>query len=93
MFTFLQIRLGLEDSLNYRILSNASFDICVCSNEAKSVRFNIVPKKLGQIPLQVVAKDVDSSACGKDIEQMTLGVTDAVKRKLLVEVPYFRKFS
>ena len=83
---FLQIRLGLEDSLDYRIISNASYDICVCSNAAKSVRFNIVPKKLGQIPLAVVAKDVDSSVCGKDVEQMSLGVSDAVIRKLLVEV-------
>ena len=83
---FLQIRLGLEDSLDYRILSNSSYDVCVCSNEAKSVRFNIVPKKLGKMPLKVVAKDVASSVCQKGIEQMTLGVTDAVIRKLLVEV-------
>ena len=72
--------------MEYRTISNASYDICVCSNEAKSVRFNIVPKKLGQIPLAVLAKDVDSSACGKDVEQMSLGVSDAVVRKLLVEV-------
>ena len=72
--------------MEYKTISNASYDICVCSNEAKSVRFNIVPKKLGQIPLAVVAKDVDSSACGKDVEQMSLGVSDAVVRKLVVEV-------
>jgi len=29
---------------------------------------------------------VDSSVCGKDVEQMSLGVSDAVIRKLLVEV-------
>ena len=83
---FVQIRLGLQESLEYRIVSNASYDICVCSNEAKSVPFNIVPKKLGQIPLAVVAKDVDVSACGQDVQQMRLGVSDAVIRKLLVEV-------
>ena len=83
---FVQIRLGLQESLEYRIVSNASYDICVCSNEAKSVPFNIVPKKLGQIPLAVVAKDVDVSACGQDVQQLRLGVSDAVIRKLLVEV-------
>ena len=51
-----------------------------------SVRFNIVPKKLREIPLTVIAKDVNSSVCDEGIEQMVLGVTDAVTRKLLVEV-------
>ena len=88
VFSFLtkQIRLGLEESLHYRILSNSSFDVCVCSSEAKSVRFSIIPKKLGQMPLKVVAKDVATSACEVGAQQMTLGVTDAVIRKLLVEV-------
>ena len=82
----LQIRLSLENSFDYRITSNVSHEICVCSNEAKSVRFSIVPKKLGQIPLAVVAKDLDTSVCGQGVEQMSLGVSDAVIRKLLVEV-------
>ncbi|KAM7438496.1 A-macroglobulin receptor [Porites harrisoni] len=81
----LTIRLGLGESLHYRILSNSSFDVCVCSSEAKSVRFSIIPKKLGQMPLKVVAKDVATSACEVGAQQMTLGVTDAVIRKLLVE--------
>ena len=51
-----------------------------------SVRFNIVPKKLREIPLTVIAKDVNSSVCDEGTEQMVLGVTDAVTRKLLVEV-------
>lgn len=85
MFT-LQIRLDLQESLYYRILSNASHTVCVCSNEAMSVRFNIVPKKLHEIPLTVIAKDVNSSVCDEGVEQMALGVTDAVTRKLLVEV-------
>lgn len=82
----LQIRLDLQESLYYRILSNSSQSVCVCSNEARSVRFNIVPKKLREIPLTVIAKDVNSSVCDEGIEQMVLGVTDAVTRKLLVEV-------
>ncbi|XP_078348546.1 C3 and PZP-like alpha-2-macroglobulin domain-containing protein 8 isoform X2 [Oculina patagonica] len=81
----LTIRLDLQDSLYYRILSNYSHTVCVCSNEARSVRFNIVPKKLGEIPLTVIAKDVNSSVCDEGVEQMALGVTDAVTRKLLVE--------
>ena len=78
--------MNLQDSLYYKILSNTSRTVCVCSNEAMSVRFNIVPKKLGEIPLTVVAKDVDSSVCDEGVEQMALGVSDAVTRKLLVEV-------
>ncbi|KAJ7371501.1 endopeptidase inhibitor [Desmophyllum pertusum] len=81
----LTIRMNLQDSLYYKILSNTSRTVCVCSNEAMSVRFNIVPKKLGEIPLTVVAKDVDSSVCDEGVEQMALGVSDAVTRKLLVE--------
>jgi len=83
----LQIRLDLQESLYYRILSNSSQSVCVCSNEARSVRFNIVPKKLREIPLTVIAKDVNSSVCDEGVEQMVLGVSDAVTRKLLVEVP------
>ena len=82
----LQIRLDLQESLYYRIVSNSSQSVCVCSNEAMSVRFNIVPKKLREIPLTVIAKDVNSSVCDEGVEQMALGVTDAVTRKLLVEV-------
>lgn len=81
----LTIRLTLEESLYYRIVSNKSRSVCVCSNEAISVRFNIVPKKLGEIPLTVVAKDINSSMCDEGVEQFALGVTDAVTRKLLVE--------
>ena len=67
-------------------MSNKSRSVCVCSNEAISVRLDIVPKKLGEIPLTVVAKDIDSSMCDEGVEQLALGVTDAVTRKLLVEV-------
>ena len=87
LLLLLQIRLSLEDSLSYRITSVHSHDLCVCSNEAKSVNFGIVPKVLGQVPLSLFAKDVNnSSVCGKDSAQMHLGVRDAVIRKLLVEV-------
>ena len=83
----LQIRLSLADSFSYRITSVHSYDICVCSNEAKSVHFGIVPKALGQVPLSLFAKDINnSSACSKDTAQMHLGVSDTVIRKLLVEV-------
>jgi len=41
---------------------------------------------LREIPLTVIAKDVNSSVCDEGVEQMALGVTDAVTRKLLVEV-------
>ena len=85
-FRTLQIRLDLQDSLYYRIISNTSHTVCVCSNEARSVRFNIVPKKLGEIPLTVIAKDINSSVCDEGVQQMALGVTDAVTRKLLIEV-------
>lgn len=82
----LTIRLSLEDSLSYRITSVHSYDLCVCSNEAKSVHFGIVPKVLGQVPLSLFAKDIkNSSGCSKDTAQMHLGVSDAVIRKLLVE--------
>ncbi|XP_015766361.1 PREDICTED: ovostatin-like [Acropora digitifera] len=82
----LAIRLSLADSFSYRITSVHSYDLCVCSNEAKSVNFGIVPKALGQVPLSLFAKDINnSSACSKDTTQMYLGVSDAVIRKLLVE--------
>ena len=83
----LQIRLSLADSFSYRITSVHSYDLCVCSNEAKSVHFGIIPKALGQVPLSLFAKDINnSSACSKDTAQMHLGVSDTIIRKLLVEV-------
>ncbi|KAK2568089.1 Pregnancy zone protein [Acropora cervicornis] len=61
--------------------------LAFASNEAKSVNFGIVPKALGQVPLSLFAKDIkNSSACWKRHAQMHLGVSDAVIRKLLVEV-------
>ena len=33
-----------------------------------------------------MAKDINSSMCDEGVEQFALGVTDAVTRKLLVEV-------
>ncbi|XP_068693904.1 alpha-2-macroglobulin-like [Montipora foliosa] len=81
----LTVLLSLEYSLDYDVMSNYSQVICVCSKEAKSVHFKIVPKKLGQLPLAVAAKDIASSACGNTSEQIHLGVSDAVIRNLLVE--------
>ncbi|XP_068740975.1 alpha-2-macroglobulin-like isoform X2 [Montipora capricornis] len=81
----LTVLLSLEYSLDYDVMSNYSQVICVCSKEAKSVHFRIVPKKLGQLPLAVAAKDIPSSACGNTSEQIHLGVSDAVIRNLLVE--------
>ncbi len=56
--------------------------MCVCGEDAKSVKFKIIPNKLGFIPLTVKAITSKAALCAKP----TVYAADAVTRKLLVEV-------
>lgn len=56
--------------------------MCVCSDEGKSMKFHVVPKKLGHIPITVKATTSQARLCPK----ATLYAVDAVTRTLLVEV-------
>ncbi|KAK6180007.1 hypothetical protein SNE40_012232 [Patella caerulea] len=84
-----QIRLELKSSEFIDIDPDVGSvtSLCICSNEAKSHSFIIVPKKIGEINLTVVAESVagDSRCSGFDISTETVGVQDTVIRPLLVE--------
>jgi hypothetical protein len=56
--------------------------MCVCKDDGKSVKFKIIPNKLGHIPLTVKAMTSDAKLCPKS----TVYAVDAVTRMLLVEV-------
>ena len=56
--------------------------MCVCGDDGKSVKFKIIPKKLGKIPLTVKAVTSEAKLCPKS----KVYAADAVTRKLLVEV-------
>lgn len=56
--------------------------MCVCGDDGKSVKFRIIPNKLGRIPLTVKAITSEADLCPKS----TVYAGDAVSRKLLVEV-------
>ncbi|XP_050401195.2 alpha-2-macroglobulin [Patella vulgata] len=84
-----QIRLELKGSEFIDIDPDVGSvtSLCICSNEAKSYNFIIVPKKIGEVNLTVVAESVagDSRCSGFDISAETVGVQDTVIRPLLVE--------
>ena len=88
--TFLQIRVMLETTDDFIAKSGTSSKICVCGNEAKTIKFSIKPKKLGRIPITVKAVSVSVNVCANNLKlAKQIGAADAVRRKLLVEV---RKF-
>ena len=58
--------------------------MCVCGDDWKSVKFKIIPNKLGRIPLTVKAITSEARLCPNS----TVYAADAVTRKLLVEVGY-----
>jgi hypothetical protein len=58
--------------------------MCVCGDDGKSVKFKIIPNKLGRIPLTVKAITSEARLCPNS----TVYAADAVTRKLLVEVGY-----
>ncbi len=78
-----QIKLELSrESKDYRVTSFYISKMCVCGDDGKSVKFKIIPKKLGRIPLTVKAITSEARLCPKS----KVYAADAVTRKLLVEV-------
>jgi hypothetical protein len=60
--------------------------MCVCGDHGSSVKFKIIPTKLGHIPLTVKAVTSQANLCPNS----TVYAADAVTRKLLVEVRHGR---
>ena len=56
--------------------------MCLCGDDGKSVKFKIIPNKIGQIPLTVKAVTSATELCPKP----SVFATNAVTQKLLVEV-------
>ena len=82
-FYFYQIKLQLNHkSADYKVTSYHIKKLCVCGNGGQSVKFTIIPTKLGHIPLTVTATTSSASLCSNN----TVFAQDAVTRKLLVEV-------
>nr|BAJ05271.1 alpha-2-macroglobulin [Diadumene lineata] len=79
------VRLRLSNSSQFDLSSPVDHRLCICGNEAKSVKYVITPRHLGNIPLQVTVETVQPSLCQNASDEAPLGVSDAVKRKLLVE--------
>ena len=77
--------MDLYVSKDFELKSDAVQKLCVCGNEAKSTKFTVIPRQLGNIPLTVTAKDIRQNVCDGP-QGPGLGVADAVTRKLLVEV-------
>jgi hypothetical protein len=78
-----QIKLELSrQSEDYKVTSFHISKMCVCKDDEKSVKFKIIPNKLGRIPLTVKAITSEAKFCPKS----TVYAADAVSRKLLVEV-------
>ena len=83
---FSQVRIRLTKTDHFQLNSTADPKLCVCGNEAKSVKYVITPVQLGHIPLKVTVQNVAASLCENSSDEAPLGISDAVTRKLLVEV-------
>ncbi|KAK3709154.1 hypothetical protein QZH41_018067 [Actinostola sp. cb2023] len=79
------VRIRLTKTDHFQLSSPGDQKLCVCGNEAKSVKYVITPVQLGHIPLKVTVQNVVPSLCENPSEEAPLGISDAVIRKLLVE--------
>jgi hypothetical protein len=85
-FLIHQIKLQLNHkSPDYKVTSYYINKLCVCGDAGQSVKFTIIPTNLGHIPLTVTATTSSARLCSNS----TVSVSDAVTRKLLVEVCKF----
>ncbi|KAL3865384.1 hypothetical protein ACJMK2_042776, partial [Sinanodonta woodiana] len=80
----------MKETKDFRIqsVSGAILKLCVCGSESKSAKFHIVPLKVGEIDLEVMAVSIedDTTTCvNQIISKDGIGVQDGVRRKLLVE--------
>ncbi|XP_028416699.1 pregnancy zone protein-like [Dendronephthya gigantea] len=71
----------IRKASDFKVTSIHISKMCVCSDEGKSTKFNVIPTKLGHIPITVKATTSQAKLCPK----FTLYAVDAVTRTLLVE--------
>ncbi|CAB4021533.1 alpha-2-macroglobulin-like isoform X2, partial [Paramuricea clavata] len=76
-----------RETRDYKVTSFYISKMCVCGDDGKSVKFRIIPNKLGRIPLTVKATTSEANLCPKS----TVYAADAVTRKLLVEPEGIKK--
>ncbi|XP_028400036.1 pregnancy zone protein-like isoform X5 [Dendronephthya gigantea] len=86
IFNYLSSCVPLKLELNretkdYRVTSFYINKLCVCGDDGISVKFKIIPKKVGNIAIKVTAITSEARLCPKS----TIYAADAVKRNLLVE--------
>ena len=86
---FPQVRISLTKTDHFQLSSPGDQNLCVCGNEAKSVKYVITPVQLGHIPLKVTVQNVVPSLCGDPSKETPLGISETVTRMLLVEVHAF----
>nr|XP_034308643.1 pregnancy zone protein isoform X4 [Crassostrea gigas] len=86
----LVMRISLRDSAEFR-LQEATFmrtrTVCVCGGESETLRYLVIPLKIGEISIQAEAESIaDDGTCGNSlVSREAMGVSDAVRRKLPVE--------
>lgn len=86
----LVMRVSLRDSAEFR-LQEATFmrtrTVCVCGGESETLRYLVIPLKIGEISIQAEAESIaDDGTCGNSlVSREAMGVSDAVRRQLPVE--------
>eukprot|EP00105_Crassostrea_gigas_P026706 XP_011447751.1 PREDICTED: pregnancy zone protein [Crassostrea gigas] len=86
----LVMKVSLRDSEEFR-LQNTIFmktkTVCVCGGESETLRYLIIPLKIGEISIQAEAESIaDEGTCGNSsVSSDATGVSDAVRRQLPVE--------
>ncbi|XP_021351698.1 alpha-2-macroglobulin-like isoform X2 [Mizuhopecten yessoensis] len=78
----------LEPSDGFELMSaDRVVQRCVCGGDSDSIKYYIKPTQLGEIEILAAAESIqDDGTCGNNaVSDETTGVSDAVKRMLLIE--------
>ena len=86
MFCYIQVRIQIQQSKDFKLMSSQSVKDCVCPGRTATVRFRIKPRTLGRINIRVSAETVTENLCAAtDKFSGDLGFSDSLVKKLLVE--------
>ncbi|KAL5004353.1 hypothetical protein ScPMuIL_017809, partial [Solemya velum] len=83
----LVMHVSLEETENF-VLSDSerSITVCVCGGESETVTFYIAPIELGEIDILASAESLeDNGICSNTVSEDGVGVSDAVKRQIIIE--------
>ncbi|XP_065672425.1 pregnancy zone protein isoform X2 [Hydra vulgaris] len=80
------VRVTLESSNGYKMISNPNTKVCLCGGRTATVYFKIQPTVIGKVSIQVTAKTLSENVCAANRKLDTsISMVDILVKKLLVE--------